>query len=220
MALVCCRRCQTAGGRRRRMNKEQFLLRLNGGLAVLPTETRRELMADYEDHFRSGLEHGKSEEEIAFELGSPEELAQEALELQLQSGERVRRETAESPAFSPRQTYRNEPQPQPEKRAALSVVRLIMLLFWNLIAIPLWAAGWALVAGLAALVLACLASPLLFAADLALNNVWNTAEFYAVLLLLGIGILAAAPFLRLLRALARSMVGYAKWNARFAMGRN
>ncbi len=202
------------------MNKEQFLLRLYGGLSALPPETRRELIADYEDHFRSGLEHGKSEEEIAFELGSPEELAQEALELQPKSSERARRNPAEAAEFSAPRTTFAEPEPYRAKQASFSVVRLVMLVFWNLIAIPLWAAAWALAAGLAAVVLACLASPLLFAADFALTNTWNTSQFYAMLLLLGIGILISGPFLRLLRTLAFSMKNYALWNARFVMGGN
>lgn len=200
------------------MNKEQFLFRLHGGLAALPPQTRKELMADYEDHFRSGLEHGKSEEEIAFELGSPEELAQEALEFQPKSDGRVHR-AASTPTDAPSSgfVFANT---VPQRRASFSLVRLVMLVFWNLIAVPLWAAAWALAAGLAAVVLALLASPLLFAVDFMLNQDWNTAQFYAVLLMLGVGILVVGPFLQLLRFTLRSMGRYVLWNTRFVMGRN
>lgn len=199
------------------MNKEQFLFRLHGGLAVLPPETRRELMADYEDHFRSGLEHGKSEEEIAFELGSPEELAQEALEMQTKSDARSDRPSSgrmetSPPDFAFAGAARKE-------RSSFSVVRFVMLIFANLIAIPLWAAAWALIAGIAAVVLALLASPLLLAVDFVLNQDWKIAQFYVALLMLGVGILIAGPFLRLVRFAARSMRRYALWNTRFVMRR-
>ncbi|WP_179218800.1 DUF1700 domain-containing protein [Saccharibacillus sp. O23] len=200
------------------MNKEQFLFRLQKGLAVLPSETRKELMADYEDHFRSGLEHGKSEEEIAFELGSPEELAQEALELQPKTdGHAERAATARADVPSSGIVSSNA---GPKRQASFSFVRLVLSVLWNLIAVPLWVSAWALAAGLAAVVLALLASPLLFAADFALNRDWNTAQFYAVLLMLGIGIWVVGPFLDLLRFVARSTGRYALWNARFVMGRN
>lgn len=200
------------------MNKEQFLFRLHGGLAALPPQTRKELMADYEDHFRSGLEHGKSEEEIAFELGSPEELAQEALEFQPKSDGRVRPAASAHTDTPPSDfVFANTAS---QRRASFSLVRLVMLVFWNMIAVPLWAAAWALAAGLAAVVLALLASPLLFAADSVLNQDWNTAQFYAVLLMLGVGMLVVGPFLKLLRFTLRSMGRYVLWNARFVMGRN
>ncbi len=199
------------------MNKEQFLFRLHGALAALPPETRRELMADYEDHFRSGLEHGKSEEEIAFELGSPEELAQEALEMQPRSDTRSDRpSSARTEASLSDLAFTGAMR---NKRSSFSIVRFVMLVFANLIAIPLWAAAWALIAGIAAVVLSLLASPLLLVVDFLLNQDWKIAQFYVALLMLGVGILIAGPFLRLVRFAARSIGRYALWNTRFVMRR-
>ncbi len=59
--------------------KDQFLVRLESELAPLPPEEREELMEDYRSHFMFGLQNGKTEEEIAGELGDPREIAQEAL---------------------------------------------------------------------------------------------------------------------------------------------
>ena len=57
------------------MNKQEFLTELSRLLERLPGEERDDILADYEDHFTAGLEAGKTEEEIAKALGSPETLA-------------------------------------------------------------------------------------------------------------------------------------------------
>jgi uncharacterized membrane protein len=57
------------------MNKNEFLRRLDMLLQSLPYDERRDIMYDYEEHFKSGLEDGKTEEEITRELGSPEKIA-------------------------------------------------------------------------------------------------------------------------------------------------
>ncbi|WP_235439862.1 DUF1700 domain-containing protein [Paenibacillus sp. DMB20] len=61
------------------MNKKQFLSILETRLAPLHPEERRELIGDVEAHFDFGLQNGRSEEEIARELGDPFEVAREAL---------------------------------------------------------------------------------------------------------------------------------------------
>lgn len=57
------------------MNKEKFLYRLKAMLSTLSAEECADILYDYEEHFRAGLEAGKTEEEISRELGDPEELA-------------------------------------------------------------------------------------------------------------------------------------------------
>ena len=53
------------------MNKEQFLSQLRRSLSGIPEEEKKEILYDYEEHFRSGLENGQEEEEIARSLGNP-----------------------------------------------------------------------------------------------------------------------------------------------------
>lgn len=57
------------------MNRELFLCRLKAMLKAQNVAEYADILYDYEEHFRSGLEAGKTEEEIANELGDPEELA-------------------------------------------------------------------------------------------------------------------------------------------------
>ena len=56
------------------MNKIEFLSRLNQVLVHLPQQEREDILNDYEEHFRISAEMGKTEEETAKGLGSPEEL--------------------------------------------------------------------------------------------------------------------------------------------------
>lgn len=56
------------------MNKIEFLSRLNRALEYLPQQEREDILNDYEEHFRISAEMGKTEEETAEGLGSPEEL--------------------------------------------------------------------------------------------------------------------------------------------------
>ena len=53
------------------MNKEEFLSQLRRSLSGIPEEEKKEILYDYEEHFRSALENGQEEEEIARSLGNP-----------------------------------------------------------------------------------------------------------------------------------------------------
>ena len=55
------------------MTKKQYLDALRKGLRWMPEAERREALSDYETHFAAGMARGKSEEEIAANLGDPAE---------------------------------------------------------------------------------------------------------------------------------------------------
>ncbi|MCD7034258.1 DUF1700 domain-containing protein [Metabacillus sp. GX 13764] len=59
------------------MSKEQFLQELKAALKNLPQQEREDILRDYEEHFQFGLEEGRSEAEIAKELGAPQSIAKE-----------------------------------------------------------------------------------------------------------------------------------------------
>jgi len=61
------------------MTKAEYLAELEKRLAALGAEERAELLADYAEHFDHGLADGRSEEEIARRLGSPQMVAREIL---------------------------------------------------------------------------------------------------------------------------------------------
>ncbi len=57
------------------MNKKEFLHILEISLSDFKDEERKEILYDYEEHFRIGEESGKSEEELIKELGDPNNIA-------------------------------------------------------------------------------------------------------------------------------------------------
>ena len=56
------------------MTKKEYMRKLK---RLLPGKEQKDILLDYEEHFLTGLSEGKTEEEIASELGSPEEVAKE-----------------------------------------------------------------------------------------------------------------------------------------------
>lgn len=57
------------------MNELEFLNVLQNELSGLSKEEKEDIIYDYEEHFSVGLENGKTEEEIAKELGNPQNIA-------------------------------------------------------------------------------------------------------------------------------------------------
>ena len=53
------------------------MLKLSGNLKGIGEEDRKDILYDYEEHFRAGLESGRNEEELAAALGDPISLARQ-----------------------------------------------------------------------------------------------------------------------------------------------
>lgn len=89
------------------MSKQEYMSKLIEALSGFDKEIREEIINDYEDHFVNGLRSGKSEDEIAEELGSIEELVSDLNALsgktegpaaeKCTSDESAETETAENP---------------------------------------------------------------------------------------------------------------------------
>lgn len=63
------------------MNKTEYLNALKEALKDTDESVMEEIVTDYEEHFRIGLENGKTEEEICKELGTIEDLVKEIEEV-------------------------------------------------------------------------------------------------------------------------------------------
>lgn len=57
------------------MTKNEYIKRLKEKLIHLPLDQVDDILYDYEEHFQIGIENGKTEDEIAIELGKPEMIA-------------------------------------------------------------------------------------------------------------------------------------------------
>ncbi|WP_404452556.1 DUF1700 domain-containing protein [Virgibacillus necropolis] len=59
------------------MNNKQFMNELESALKGLSDEERQDILRDFQEHFNIGLADGKTEEQIAESLGSPQHIAKE-----------------------------------------------------------------------------------------------------------------------------------------------
>ena len=59
------------------MTKNEFLNQLKSLLKNIPEEDMNEILYDYEEHFRLGMEEGKSEEEVCVSLGDVKLIARQ-----------------------------------------------------------------------------------------------------------------------------------------------
>lgn len=59
------------------MSKQEYLQLLNRYLTRVSPEERKDIINEYETHFISGKEAGKTEDEISQELGNPKEIGRE-----------------------------------------------------------------------------------------------------------------------------------------------
>ena len=62
------------------MKKDEFFAQLRTAFAGMDEELLTDILGDYENHFKEGIENGKSEEEICEELGNVEEIRQAFLD--------------------------------------------------------------------------------------------------------------------------------------------
>lgn len=61
------------------MTQTDFLQKLSKLLKNIPEEEKQDILSDYEEHFRFAIASGKSETEVAAELGKPETIAKECI---------------------------------------------------------------------------------------------------------------------------------------------
>ena len=59
------------------MNKDMFLKELQDSLSGLSEADKKEIVSDYEEHFRAGGEQGKTEKNVARALGNPRSIARQ-----------------------------------------------------------------------------------------------------------------------------------------------
>lgn len=126
------------------MNRREFLDLMRYYLRSYPVNIVNDIVSDYEEHFRMGLEHGKSEAEIAAELGSPKDIADEFLLNEMPPRN-----------FQGQVNYGGQP-PKPVKKdnsAFLTVLMIILLIF---AAPPLFGVALSVIVSFVAIIVALL----------------------------------------------------------------
>ncbi|MBE7681807.1 MULTISPECIES: DUF1700 domain-containing protein [Paenibacillus] len=193
------------------MNRQQFMQAMEIHLRPMEPQERAELLADYDQHFELGLQEGRTEEEIARELGHPEEIAREAL------GERYDVNTPGSdPFYAP--TYGEMRPPKNSNRAARNFFTGIGLIFLNLIlGIPLGLTLWSLWLAIASMSLLVLA-PVAAAVDFLFLSPFDKAELFVAIGAFGVGILFFLAAQRVFKGFKAVTLQYIRWNSKTMKG--
>ncbi|MFL0269453.1 HAAS signaling domain-containing protein [Candidatus Clostridium radicumherbarum] len=139
------------------MNRDEFIKTLEASLTTFNQEEKKDILYDYEEHFRIGLQNGKTDEELIKELGSPSDIAK-------QYSGNFEEEKVEFNSYSDSNIdYRDHSTLKSNERSIIpSIIAALALSFFNLIFV-IWifvAAGAALI-GLAAAAISIAVSGLL-----------------------------------------------------------
>ncbi|MBC2099470.1 DUF1700 domain-containing protein [Listeria booriae] len=187
------------------MDKTQFLNELGVKLAGLEPEERFEILADYEEHFAAGAVSGKSEQEIVFDLGSPDEIARDIL---AGRGEAPVEETY----------YVPRPVPTKKRGAAGQFGVFLAMLIPNIVVYSLLLSFWGAVLGVAGSALGFFLTPVAFILDVVVNHSFVLYKFFAVIASLGLGFIFVVLTMWLVKAMVLATVGYTHFNIHLMKG--
>lgn len=181
------------------MNKDQFLTKLNALLKKIPPEERKDMLQDFEEHFAIGLEEGKTEEQIAKSLGSPQQIARDLIA-----------------------TYRVEQVEETTTTANVfrAVWAVIGLGFFNLVVVlgpfialaSLIFAGWVVSFSFTVSPLLVVINTVIYPASFQLFDLFFSIGLTGLGLLIGLGMYYAT------RAVTSGFIRYLKYNVRIVKG--
>ncbi|HET6452447.1 MAG TPA: DUF1700 domain-containing protein [Spirochaetia bacterium] len=193
------------------MRRDEFLSELRRALGRMPEQEKREVLYDYEEHFRAALQEGKTEEDVARALGNPRLLGKSyAIDALLEN-----------------------PRPG-EGVSAVSVIRALLtsisLTFFNVIVVlgpflglvgamvGLWAAAVSLPLAGVGVVLSPLAAAIV-PQYYSLGGASPAFFFFAGLGVTGLGLLAVLGMWKLSRLFVQITAAYVRFNARIVTRR-
>lgn len=219
------------------MNREQFLKTLEASLAAFTEEERKDILYDYEEHIRIGLESGKTEDELIEELGSPEDIARQYkggsdTEREQNLYDEIRASISNNTAFA------EEPpttpiyiEKKPERNIGSSILATLALGFFNIVfVIWIFVAFGAALFGFAVAAIAIAFSGLVATFAPIITPIFPVAVSmpsnmpYAIILLLGIGTTALGALFcigvfYLIKYFCIITYKYIKWNISIIKGR-
>ncbi|PKM93830.1 MAG: hypothetical protein CVU84_13025 [Firmicutes bacterium HGW-Firmicutes-1] len=125
------------------MLKDDYLENLDRLLTSLPYNERRDIMYDYEEHFKEELKEGTSEEDVITALGSPEKIALQYVAAIVPVVSQSNQNTEASHIDKPKPTQTRIQGNSIGEIVALSIVALIL----NSIFIGFYIAAWGILIG-------------------------------------------------------------------------
>lgn len=172
-------------------------------LRVLPVSEKKDILQDYDDHFKIGEIDGKTEQDVVLELGSPLAIAQNRL------GDR---QLVDDQTRAP--LYHRKSNP------FRAVFLVIVLVFFNLIIVvgpaiglfAVWISGWVVS-------ISFTLAPAFWIFSFINQSVIDVAaEFFVVLTMTSIGVLIGLAMIPISKFSYKIVKGYLKWNVRLIGG--
>lgn len=214
------------------MNRFEYLETLERLLISLPYSERRDIMYDYEEHFKEGLNEGKTEEEIINSLGAADKVAgQYVTALAIVTPQQSTTENNNGPKGAASKS----PKPrQPVKKPGNSIgeivaLTIIMLLF-NSIFIGLYIGFWAVliafvvtggafvIAGFTLLISAIIATPIAFLSVPAILLQYPVLMFIGSIISICVGGLMLISLFYVIKFTSILTVKYVKWTVKLIRG--
>ncbi|PZG54721.1 hypothetical protein C1909_00805 [Listeria ivanovii] len=185
------------------MNKQDFLNELNQRLELLDPKERRELLSDYQEHFRNGLAEGKSEEQIVFDLGTPEEIAADILNERDIKMEQVDNDYY----YVPRKSHRGN------RSTGMQILIDVGLFFLDVcLIIPILVSLWAVSISLWATVGSFLISPILLGVGLIFGMEFEMYQMFVSVSLVGLGLMLLFVASLLFQFTKKATIGIIEWH--------
>jgi uncharacterized membrane protein len=197
------------------MNKVEFLHILELTLVSFKIEDKKEILYDYEEHFRIGEENGKSEAELIEELGDPKNIA-------LQYNNSSQLETKEE---KPKLSSNLEERP-----IIVPIIATLALLLFNLIFIlgpylgvagtlfGLFVASVGITIGGIAMVLGIIIIPIFSVFSGSINGFSSVVIMFLGLGTTAMGLLFTIGMSYVVKYFYKLTIKYIKWNIRVIKG--
>lgn len=138
------------------MNRYQYLEQLDRMLSSLPYDQRREIMYDYEEHFKEAMADGQDEESIIERLGPPEKVASQYATVLApidtkEKSEKKPESFNENRAQQTKTLPPNKPnlnEPRGNSSAGKFIIAMFLIMFNFLFVIWLYIGHWCVLFGL------------------------------------------------------------------------
>lgn len=181
------------------MNKNEYLSKLDSLLTVLTYDERKDIMYDYEEHFKAGIVDGKSEEDIAKELGDPQTLASQYITYptpyeEKNADEKTTESSTSTDKGSARDTSREYSSPYNEE--PISITKTSILVFFTVaFGLGLYIAVWGLIVAFYAVgISTAIVALVLFLETVTGNMLPYVSHPFQVVMYPGLGIMTSIFF--------------------------
>jgi uncharacterized membrane protein len=197
------------------MNKVEFLHILELALEDSKVEDRKEILYDYEEHFRIGEENGKSEEVLIEELGDPRNIA---------------KQYGNSNQFEIKETKEEVNKTLDERPVVVPIIAALALALFNLIFVlgpylgiagtilGLFVAAIGITIGGVGTAVGIVVLPILPSYSGALNGFSSTALMFLGIGTTALGLLCTIGMCYVAKYFCKVTIRYVNWNMKIIKG--